>query len=332
VVLLVAVASGCSGSSHASGGNAAPSPITGTRPSPTPNPVQPHAVVHHYLSGVQTVTGPASAAMVCASRDLNRVDTGKPIRLTVRLGQTTARLTATAATESQPEFKSVIAHPVVTIAEPRGDITRYPVTPTIFDRRVVLLDSFETSEGLADLCLVRFEPGQSPVAVLEPTPGCMQGCPTPQFFPGGHLPSRQIYTGQGGEYLDTDLGAPVDLTYDGRFYSEFDDLAASFSPLRVISARHGRLVNVTHYYPVHLRSDATALWHRYLTDERRYHDGLGALAAWVVDECSLGRATFAFATLNRLDAEGGLKDPGWTDNARFITKLRRFLIHTNYLQ
>jgi hypothetical protein len=119
---------------------------------------------------------------------------------------------------------------------------------------------------------------------------------------------------------------------DLRFFGVFSDLAAAQTPLRVLSPRHGRLVDVTTDYPIHLMAHASSEWALYERREHaRFTDGLGALSAWAADECSLGQCDAVWATLARLEANHQMRSPGgWTYGRAFVAKLRRFLVRTGY--
>jgi hypothetical protein len=132
-------------------------------------------------------------------------------------------------------------------------------------------------------------------------------------------------------HIDTASGAPVIVTDDYRFFGSFTDRANAADPLRVFTVAGGRLVNVTRAYPLHIERDAARAWRGFVHPRNGPHDGLGALAVWAADECSLRREAFAWRTLDELLREGRLQgrveSPG---GERFLRHLRAFLIRTGY--
>jgi hypothetical protein len=62
-------------------------------------------------------------------------------------------------------------------------------------------------------------------------------------------------------------------------------------------------------------------------------DGLGLLAAWVGDECLLGRSSQAWATVDQLQSQGkltGAAGGNWPTGAAYVSKLHQFLAGHGY--
>jgi hypothetical protein len=132
-------------------------------------------------------------------------------------------------------------------------------------------------------------------------------------------------------------GATVELlSGDDRFAYAFACFACSSFPVRIWSYRAGRLVDVTRRYPALIADDAAQQfeWFREaLRDPAASTRGL--LAAWVADECNLGRSTYAFRWLRSHPKAYTGRDYG--DGAgptaqEYRTALRRFLRRTGYLR
>jgi hypothetical protein len=143
--------------------------------------------------------------------------------------------------------------------------------------------------------------------------------------------------GDPGDALE-DLGHDGDLefvTADDAFAYEFTDFAASGLPLQILRLQGVRFVNVTADYPARVRADAA----RWLTAFRKmakggYPDSVGVIAAWVADECTLGRSASALAFLARQEAAGHLNSALGTrmGGARFVARLKAFLGRQGYLR
>jgi hypothetical protein len=117
------------------------------------------------------------------------------------------------------------------------------------------------------------------------------------------------------------------LTADDRFAYAFASFADSTFPVRILGYRDGRFAFVTTAYPAEIGRDATAQWR--LAMAKRRLDNQGILAAWAADECLLGHASTAFATLDHLRRTGRLR--GEQAPAAYVRHLRRFLRRTGYL-
>jgi hypothetical protein len=276
------------------------------------------------------VKAPASAPIVCADRELGRARPGGRVRLTVRLGAQRATLAAIADRSERPF--SQLRHPTIAVARISGNLVTRAL-PINRDRphAETLLSPVGSSVESGYLCLVRFHRDEPAVAVVAVNPECMGGCPSLAFYPAVGPSSQQLQVGPYGSTVDTAIGAPVIVTDDHRFFGEFTANADAVDPVRVFTVDGGRLVNVTHDYPLHVERDAAVAWHDFVDPSNGPHDGLGALAAWAADECSLGRQAAAWQTLDQLLHEGRLQgrsqSPGGT---RFLHHLRSFLVQTGY--
>jgi hypothetical protein len=126
------------------------------------------------------------------------------------------------------------------------------------------------------------------------------------------------------EDLDRD-GRPEFVTGDDRFSYAFASFADSRWPIRILRYRRGGTEFVTRAYPRAIEADASRLWREAKARSRRA-DNDGILAAWVADECMLGRSREAFATLRRSSLVHGSER-----RAAYLRHLRRFLRRTGYL-
>lgn len=194
-----------------------------------------------------------------------------------------------------------------------------------------------TGQPYGYLCLVRFRPTDPPVAVVADSPGCMSNCPLLVVVSAVRRSASRLQTGFDGVGVDTTSGDPVIVTSDIRFHGQFTDDADSSEPLRVLTVDDGRIVDVTRDYPVHVSRDANHQW-RYFEEANSgpttaSFRGRGDLAAWAADECSLGRQTQAWSTLDDLAASGRLKIArglGEPPAERYVEQVKHLLISAGY--
>jgi hypothetical protein len=124
--------------------------------------------------------------------------------------------------------------------------------------------------------------------------------------------------------LTTTTRPPLILTGDPRFRAIGGFDADSGDPLNVFTVDAGRLANDTRHYPRRVERDAARWWKEF--EPRGHRPSFGALSSWAADECSLGRRSAAFATLDRLAEKGRVRRAG----PHSVTYLERFLIRTGY--
>jgi hypothetical protein len=148
---------------------------------------------------------------------------------------------------------------------------------------------------------------------------------------GGH--GQAIYDPNSG-LAPLRVGSTVLLVSDdGRFDYRFSCFACGGGPEILLSWHSGRLVDVTRHYRSLIAKDAARWWQAVSEGLRNPSLGvLGSLAPWVADECMLGRASIAWATVVRLEREGKLSSPAAFDGegAAYVTNLKRFLSATGY--
>jgi hypothetical protein len=170
------------------------------------------------------------------------------------------------------------------------------------------------------LCLVRFYDKQPAVALVGVNPVFMGGGPRLVLLAASASGAQSIP----GDFRPSPVkivhGTPLVVTGDMRFFSVGGSDADSGAPLRVFTVDHGRLDNVSTDYPSRIRSDADAAWHQF--HHPRHGPYLGAIATWAADECTLGRQTTAFGTLDRLQVAGRFR--------RFIALRHHHFKHVSY--
>jgi PKD repeat protein len=131
------------------------------------------------------------------------------------------------------------------------------------------------------------------------------------------------------------------LSSDGRFRYRFGCGGCTPYPIQIWAFRGGRFHDVTRNFPSWVRGDAR-LMYRLFRQAVRSGSSLkdsvrGALAAYVADECSLGRAGAGWRLFDAAARAGDLTDPPTVASAfryppsRFRRDLKRFLRQLHYL-
>jgi hypothetical protein len=189
-------------------------------------------------------------------------------------------------------------------------------------------------QAVFPLCIARFPGSDDPVVLLGLFTGGAHCCTVLRAYPvtgsgAGSEWDQQI--GNPGVNVRPDphgLGAVV-VTADDAFNYQFAPYAFSGVPVKVLTFEKlgVRFVDVTRTYPDLVRSDAAQWWESFSGNPSQ---GLGTLAAWVADQCLLDNGTEAWATIDRLLAEGQLAGPpdnggDWPTGAAYVAALHAFL-------
>jgi hypothetical protein len=269
------------------------------------------------------------AALACSSATLPRT-AGKAVDVTLSAGSTTARLSGRsgAAYDGTPRLRS--AKLTLTRGSSTWSTTVKPVVRT--SGNGVLVSGVESRSSSSPLCLATFSPGNAPVALVGVTSALNQCCSYVRTYSPGVRPTSRLQSGTVGVGAVSVAGTALLRTGDGTFLARFTDYADSVAPLRLLSLRAGRQVDVTAAHPALLRADARRWWR--LSTKKT--DRLGLLAAWTADEVRLGRTTAAFHTLDRLAGDGKLTGPKgggdlWKTGAAYVSALRTYLKAARYL-
>jgi hypothetical protein len=160
----------------------------------------------------------------------------------------------------------------------------------------------------------------------------MTTCTTLTFIPTTGK-TVQLGTGYDGFTIDASSRTTHVTTDDTRFRTEFSDGASSWLPVQIFTISGGKVVNATMSYPAAVRGDASRAWRQFVKNDPKSY-GLGDLAGWAADECTLGRQTQAFARIKQLDAAGKLTGDSsyWPTGTAFVSKLRQLLKKDGYLK
>lgn len=177
--------------------------------------------------------------------------------------------------------------------------------------------------------------------VVDTSTGGAHCCLQSRFF--RYLPDRGVYAGtfhdwgNGGyrlKNLDGQAGLEL-VSGDDRFAYAFTAYAASAFPVQIWRFETGLLVDVTRDFPGQIERDSNGLWRLYEQVRRQRMDVRGVLAAWLADQCLLGRAQQGWARVEAIRKRGVLGPQpdlkGWPQGRSYIRELRVFLRKFDYI-
>jgi hypothetical protein len=265
--------------------------------------------------------GPASASALapagyaCATANLFTQPVNAPERQQVTLGDTTAVLTGTSASDGLDPTE--LRGGVLTITQSGRTTVTLPVTAPATSP-VVDLFILQTQAGhskvddetAGSLCLARFSDGAVPVAFLELTTGGAHCCFTLRAVPadgapaadrdfGNYAPWFREVSGGGGQ-------VPVLVSADNAFAFQFTSFAGSGPPVQLFSWSGGGFVDVTRRHLDIVREDAQSYLALY--NDPTEPEKLGFLAGYLADECVVGDATSAWSFIDQQRKLGRLVD------------------------
>ena len=185
------------------------------------------------------------------------------------------------------------------------------------------------------LCIAHFGGANPQTAVLVGTStGGIHCCTVLDTYPvvsSGFLSSPLQKNFGNPQAGITEIGGhAVIITANNAFDYEFACYACSGAPVVTDELRGGKLVVTTDEHLDLVASDAGYWWG--LFERSQAGQGLGVLAAWTADECTLGQGSMAFTILDQLETAGTLNNPnsGYPGGSAYISQLRRFLSSQGY--
>ncbi len=133
-------------------------------------------------------------------------------------------------------------------------------------------------------------------------------------------------------------GRTVLLGADGTFAYRFGCYACTPTPVHLFVLKGLRLVDVTSQETAFVAAQAASLWKAVRSSEGGPASDsalFGTLAAWVADECSIGRGAHAWSVATGLGARGLLSDAryhqaAFVKHGHYLSDLRAFLTHQGY--
>jgi hypothetical protein len=279
---------------------------------------------------------PAAAGYACASAKIFTQPVGVPVRQTVTLGDTTATLTGTSASDgvepSALDGGSLTitsgGHPPVTV--PMGA----PTGSSIVDLFTIQTQAEQASTVVEDvdtdgsLCLGRFSAGATPVALIGLTSGGVHCCTTVRAVPadGGAIVDHTFDNYQ--PWLRTTADGVVLVSADNAFAGQFSSFAGSGAPLQLFSWTDGAFKDVTRRHLDLVLDDAQR--YRAAYDNPAGPEKLGYLAGWVADECVAGSTAAAWAFVDQQAQLGLLTDENNSASGTYEDQLRQFVTAHGY--
>jgi len=296
-------------------------------------------------AGTATATAAAATSgaptVSCGSLDLTNQPVGTPVHASASLGAVSATLSGTATTSYQipaigtPTIRvriggaSVLSAAVAVQDSPPGSSF---VPGTFAGGGSPGPWSYVASGADRPLCVARFGGIAPETAVLV---GIYSGgahcCTLVDSYvlrakKTSRTPIETNLGNPGVELVSIDRKAVL-VTADNAFAYQFASFGGSGMPLMTLELRGNRYVDTTRDYPTWVSEDAGFQWGSYTQSGF----GLGWLAAWAADECTLGRSSEVGGVLGALDTQGFLTGVvGWPSGAAYVSQLRSFLASTRY--
>lgn len=254
------------------------------------------------------------------------------------------KLTLSTAKKDTPPSSSIPGDAGVAIVLGVSDATGQWVLPQPRGLGVQFID---------ELCLVRFHHGAVPDVILEGFTGGAHCCQEPVFY--SFDTARKSYAkvidltspkstisvawDDNGGFEPMKVGGQILLrTEDDHFAYAFGCYACTPMPIRLDSFGEGGLTDVTGHYPSIVGKEVAQLKELSMsqaTGEKHTGEGpFGPLAAFVADDCALGRGAQAWSIVEDLQKEGKLRNGLFYANTltkgSFVTKLKAFLVKGAY--
>jgi hypothetical protein len=276
----------------------------------------------------------APAGYACATANIFSQPVDAPERQQVTLGDTTAVLTGTSASDGVEPTE--LRGGVLTITQSGRTTVKLPVTAPatspIVDLFVLETQAGHSStddETAGSLCLARFSDGTAPVALLALTTGGAHCCSTVRAVPADGNPAVDHDFGNYAPWFrDVSSGAgqvPVLVSADNAFAFQFASFAGSGPPVQLFSWSSTGFADVTRRHLDLVRADAESYLASY--DDPTQPEKLGFLAGYLADECMAGDATGAWSFIDQQRQLGRLVDSAV---AGYEPALRRFVVAHGY--
>jgi hypothetical protein len=279
-------------------------------------------------------SSPAPAAYACSSANIFSQPVGVQVRQQVSLGDTTAVLTGTSASDGVEP--SALRDGVLTITRAGHATVRRPVTAAggspVVDLFIIDTQAQHSStddETAGSLCLSRFRDGAVPVALLALTTGGEHCCMTVRAVAsdGGAAVDHEF--GNYPPWLRQSVTGPLLVSADNAFAYQFGSFAGSGPPVQLFAWTGTSFTDVTRQHVDLVADDAQNYLALY--NDPNQPEKLGSLAGWVADECLLGRSSTAWAFVDEQHQLGHLVDPDDPSVAAgYEPALRQFVIAHAY--
>jgi hypothetical protein len=276
---------------------------------------------------------PAPAGYACSSADIFTQPVGVQVRQEVSLGDTTAVLTGTSASDGVEP--SALRDGVLTITRGGRTTVTLPVTPApgspIVDLFILNTQAQESSTGdesAGSLCLGRFRDGADPVALLALTTGDMHCCVTVRAVPStGGVAVDHDFRNYSPWFRQTASG-PLLASADNAFAYQFGSFAGSGPPIQLFAWTGIAFADVTRQHLDLVAEDAQN--YLALFNDPSQPEKLGSLAGWVADECLVGKSSTAWAFVDEQQQLGLPEAANYAGAGGYPAALRDFLAAQGY--
>jgi hypothetical protein len=283
----------------------------------------------------------APAGYACATANVFTQPVNAPERQQVTLGDNTAVLTGTSASDGVEP--SELRGGVLTITQSGRTTVTLPVTAPATSPIVDLFilqtqagHSKVDDETAGSLCLARFSDGAAPVALLALTTGGAHCCFTVRAVPADGGPAVDHEFGNYAPWFrEVSSGAgqvPVLVSADNAFAFEFASFAGSGPPVHLFSWSGGGFTDVTRRHLDLVREDAQSYLASY--NDPTQPEKLGFLAGYLADECVVGDGVSAWRFIDQQRQLGHLIDPTDPASASAVAgyepALRQFVVAHGY--
>jgi hypothetical protein len=278
-------------------------------------------------------SSPAPAGYACSSSDIFSQPVGVQVRQQVSLGDTTAVLTGTSASDGVEP--SALRDGVLTITRAGRTTVTLPVTPAsgspIVDLFILNTQTQQSStdDGTAgSLCLGRFRDGAVPVALLALTTGGAHCCSTVRAVPSDGGAAVDHDFGNYSPWLRQTASGPLLVSADNAFAYQFGSFAGSGPPIQLFAWTGTALIDVTREHPDLVAQDAQNYLALY--NDPTQPEKLGSLAGWVADECLIGKSSTAWAFVDEQQQLGLPEAADYPGAGGYPAALREFLAAQGY--
>ena len=243
---------------------------------------------------------PAPAGYACSTAHIFTQPVDAAVDQQVTLGDTTAALTGTSASDGVEP--SELRGGVLTITRAGRAPVELPISApaaaSIVDLFILDTQSGHASpddEAAGSLCLVRFSDGASPVVLIALTTGGAHCCITLRAVPADGGPAVDHDFGNYGPWLRTvsngPTPVPVLVSADNAFAYQFTSFAGSGPPVQLFSWTGTAFADVTRDHLDVVRDDAQSYLAAY--NDPTQPEKLGFLTGYLADECVAGDAADA---------------------------------------
>jgi hypothetical protein len=278
-------------------------------------------------------SSPAPAGYACSSGDIFSQPVGVAVRQQVSLGDTTAVLTGTSASDGVEP--SALRDGVLTITRVGRTTVTQPVTPIAGTPLVdlFLIDtqtqhSSTDDEAAGSLCLGRFSDGAAPVALLALTTGGAHCCITVRAIPSTGGAAVDHGFGNYPPWFRQTASGPLLVSADNAFAYQFGSFAGSGPPIQLFAWDGTAFTDVTRQHLDLVTDDAQD--YLALFNDPGQQEKLGSLAGWVADECLVGKSSTAWAFVDE-QAQVGLPEAAdYASAGGYPAALRVFLATKGY--